>query len=302
MDKNKIYIKFFQLLRLKDWVKNTFLFIPFFFAAKHFDTLSMISLLGGFLCFSLVASGIYILNDIIDLESDKIHPIKKNRPIAAGLISQKTAIICMILLWIIGLSLGFYIKPKFDFILALYWILNIGYSLGLKNISILDILMISTGFVLRVKAGGAITSIDISIWLNIMIFLLSMIMAVAKRRDDIILKIKSGVELRKANRGYNLDFLNAVLSLISGITVLAYLMYTISPEVMSRHNSYRLYYTSIFVIAGILRYLQITFVESESGSPTGILYKDRFIQINILLWMISFYFVLYIPDIRLFDK
>jgi 4-hydroxybenzoate polyprenyltransferase len=293
---------YLKLIRPKEWIKNIFLFIPLFFAGKSFNLPLVTELFGGFACFSMVASGLYILNDLRDIKSDQIHPIKRNRPLASGWISKYPAIILMILLWILGLSLGYVLKPKFGFILGIYWILNLAYSFGLKDISILDILMVSAGFVLRVKAGGAITNIYVSNWLIIMVFLLSLIMSIAKRRDDLLLKLKSGVEIRKAGKGYNLDFLNTVLGLISGITVMAYIMYTISPEVMARHNSYRLYYTCIFVIAGILRYLQITFVEGESGSPTLILYKDRFIQFCIILWIISFYFILYIPDIQLFSE
>ena len=289
-------------LRPKEWIKNLFLFIPYFFAAKPFEIGSILSLFYGFICFSLVASGIYILNDLVDITADRIHPIKKLRPIASGLISKNLIIVVMVTLWIIGFCFSYIIKPKFAFILALYWILNIAYSLFLKNISILDLLIVSVGFVLRVKAGGTLTNTDISTWLNLMIFLLALFMTVAKRRDDILLKLKSGLELRKANKGYNLDFLNILLGLISSITILAYLMYTVSPESMNRHNSYRLYYTCIFVLAGIFRYLQITFVESDSGSPTGILYKDRFIQISIFLWILSFYFILYVPDIKMFSK
>ena len=289
-------------LRPKEWIKNLFLFIPYFFAAKPFEIGSILSLIYGFICFSLVASGIYILNDLVDITADRIHPIKKLRPIASGLILKNLIIVVMVTLWIIGFCFSYIIKPKFAFILALYWILNIAYSLFLKNISILDLLIVSVGFVLRVKAGGTLTNTDISTWLNLMIFLLALFMTVAKRRDDILLKLKSGLELRKANKGYNLDFLNILLGLISSITILAYLMYTVSPESMNRHNSYRLYYTCIFVLAGIFRYLQITFVESDSGSPTGILYKDRFIQISIFLWILSFYFILYVPDIKMFSK
>lgn len=300
--KESVLSGYIKLLRPREWIKNIFLFIPLFFAGKAFAPSYLFDLAGGFFCFSLVASGIYILNDIRDLNSDRNHPVKRNRPLASGLIPKNPAIVIMILLWVLGLTFGYLLKEKFGFILSIYWALNLAYSFGLKNISILDILMVSAGFVLRVKAGGAITSIYITTWLIIMIFLLSLIMAIAKRRDDFLIKLDSGIEIRKAGKGYNLDFLNTMLGLISGITIMAYLMYTISPEVMARHNSYRLYYTCIFVIAGILRYLQITFVEKESGSPTQVLYKDRFIQICILLWVLSFYFILYAPDIQLFPE
>jgi decaprenyl-phosphate phosphoribosyltransferase len=125
-------------------------------------------------------------------------------------------------------------------------------------------------------------------------------MAIAKRRDDVLIKLQSGKEMRKAGKGYNLDFMNVMLSLVSAVIIVAYLMYTISPETQARFHTYRLYYTSLFVIGGLLRYLQITFVENNTGSPTQILYKDRFIQLTILLWVLSFYVIIYLPTNKSF--
>jgi hypothetical protein len=156
------------------------------------------------------------------------------------------------------------------------------------------------GFVLRIKAGGVIAMIGISQWLMIMVFLLAMFMAIAKRRDDVLIKLDSGLDMRKAIKGYNLEFLNVMLSLFTGIIIIAYLMYTISPEVMERWNTYRLYYTSLFVIVGLMRYLQITFIDNNTGSPTDLLYKDKFLQVTLVLWIISFYLIIYLPDVSIF--
>jgi len=127
-----------------------------------------------------------------------------------------------------------------------------------------------------------------------------MFMAIAKRRDDVLIKLDSGLDMRKAIKGYNLEFLNVMLSLFTGIIIIAYLMYTISPEVMERWNTYRLYYTSLFVIVGLMRYLQITFIENNTGSPTDLLYKDKFLQVTLVLWIISFYLIIYLPDVSIF--
>ena len=178
--------------------------------------------------------------------------------------------------------------------------MNLGYSFGLKNISVLDIVLVAMGFVLRIKAGGVIAVIGISQWLMIMVFLLAMFMAIAKRRDDVLIKLDSGLDMRKAIKGYNLEFLNVMLSLFTGIIIMAYIMYTISPEVMERWKTYRLYYTSLFVIVGLMRYLQITFIENNTGSPTELLYKDKFLQVTLVLWVISFYTIIYLPDISIF--
>lgn len=284
------------VLRPKEWIKNTFLFIPLFFAGEFTNLHKIIDLCYGFISYSLVASAIYIINDYRDIAADRLHPVKQFRPLAAGRVSRSSALIIMGVILVTGFYIAWLLKTKFLFILSLYFGLNLLYSFGLKNISILDILIVSSGFVFRIKGGGAITSINLTNWLVIMVFLLALFMAIAKRRDDILIKLASGVDSRKSIRGYNLEFLNFSLVLITSVTLVAYLMYTVSPEVLSRHNNYRLYYTCIFVIAGIMRYLQLTFVENNTGSPTRILYKDRFIQLTILLWIISFCFIIYLPD------
>ncbi|RYD77258.1 MAG: decaprenyl-phosphate phosphoribosyltransferase, partial [Sphingobacteriales bacterium] len=292
----KAYI---QLIRPKDWAKNAFLFIPLFFSGMFFQTGKLTELVIGFICFSLVASSIYIMNDYRDIEDDKKHPVKKLRPLASGAVNKSTAIIIAVLFLITGFTVAWFLRDKFMFILGIYFLMNVGYSFGLKNIPILDIFIISVGFVLRVKAGSVISLIPLSEWLTIMVFLLALFMAFAKRRDDVLLKLSSGDDMRKAVKGYNLEFINTALSLICAVIIVAYLMYTKSPDVEQRLQTYRLYYTCIFVLAGIFRYLQLVFVQQNSQSPTKILYKDRFIQVTILLWILSFYIILYAKDVQI---
>jgi decaprenyl-phosphate phosphoribosyltransferase len=296
----RYYIK---LLRPKDWAKNAFLFIPVFFAGKLFDIPKVEHLIAGFFAFSFVASTVYILNDYRDMDEDRKHPIKSRRPLAAGKAKPTIALTLAIILLISGFLLAFYADNSYRFIgiLVIYFLMNILYSLGLKNISILDIMMIAAGFVLRLKAGGYIAKVDVSPWLTLMILLLSLFMAIAKRRDDIMLEIQTGATMRKSIKGYNLEFLNTMLGLFSAIIIVTYIMYTLSPKTYERLQNYHLYYTSIFVIAGLMRYLQITLVKNEAGSPTDILFKDRFIQISIILWIISFYMILYLRDIIIFN-
>ena len=293
----KNYIK---LIRPKDWAKNLFLYIPLFFGGVLFDLHALFIVFEGFICFSLVASSIYIINDYRDIEDDNKHPEKSKRVLAAGLINKNVAIIIAILLLGVGLSYAWFIRDKFFFVLAIYFILNLLYSFGLKKIPILDIIIIAIGFVLRVKAGAVIAFLGLSEWLTIMVFLLALFLALAKRRDDVLIKLSSGNDMRQSIKGYNLEFINIALSLICSVTVVAYFMYTMSPEVITRLGTYRLYYTCLFVLAGIFRYLQIIYVKSDSESPVKILYKDRFIQISILLWVISFYIILYMKDITIF--
>ncbi len=291
---------YIQLIRPKDWAKNLFLFVPLFFAGLFFNPEMLLLLLAGFICFSLVASSIYIINDYRDIEDDKKHPVKKMRPLASGAVSKTTALILAILCLSAGFAGAWIIGDKFMFVLGIYFVLNLLYSFGLKNIPILDIIIIAIGFVLRIKAGSVIAKIGLSEWLVIMVFLLALFMAIAKRRDDVLLKLSSGSDMRKAVKGYNLDFINTALSLICAVIIVAYFMYTTSAEIIHRLQTYRLYYTCLFVLAGIFRYLQLIYVQGDSQSPTKILYKDRFIQVTIILWIISFYLILYVKNITIF--
>jgi decaprenyl-phosphate phosphoribosyltransferase len=299
VEKNRVEI--IKLIRVKDWAKNGFLFLPLFFAGELFNTAQYIPLLLGFLAFSFVASSIYILNDYRDIEDDQKHPVKKNRPLASGAISKPTAIIILIVLLAGGFGIAWYVRDKFVFVLGLYFLLNLAYSFGLKKIPILDIIILSIGFVLRVKAGSVISEIAMSEWIVIMVFLLALFMAIGKRRDDVLLKISSGIDMRKSMKGYNLDFLNVLLALVSAVIIVSYFMYTMSQETILRLGTYRLYYTCLFVFAGLMRYLQIIYVSADSGSPTKILYKDRFIQLSILMWIASFIFILYFKDVTFFN-
>jgi decaprenyl-phosphate phosphoribosyltransferase len=294
-------VAYIQLLRPKDWAKNLFLFIPLFFSGELFQQEVYPMLIMGFFAFSFVASSIYIINDYRDIEDDKKHPTKFKRPLASGAVAKPAAIVICILLLIAGFGIAYSIRDKFLFVLAIYFALNIGYSFGLKNIPILDIAIVAAGFVLRVKGGAVIIEVGVSEWLTIMVFLLALFMAIGKRRDDVLLKLSSGTDMRKSVKGYNLEYLNVVLALVCAVIVVAYFMYTMSPEVHQRMGTYRLYYTCLFVLGGIMRYLQIIFVQSSSGSPTKILYRDRFIQLTLLLWIISFYLIIYIKDITIFE-
>ncbi|MBP9104712.1 MAG: decaprenyl-phosphate phosphoribosyltransferase [Chitinophagaceae bacterium] len=291
---------YIKLLRPKDWAKNLFLFIPLFFAGEFTNTDKIIQLIWGFLSFSFIASSIYIINDYMDIEDDRKHPVKKNRPLASGAVKKSVALVIFFVLLIGGFLMAWWIRDKFLFVLGLYFLLNMGYSFGLKAIPVLDILILSAGFIFRIKAGSIITYTALSEWIMIMVFLLALFMAIGKRRDDVLLKLSSGTEMRKAVKGYNLEFLNVLLGLVCGVIIVAYLMYTMSEETIERLGSRRLYYTCLFVIAGIMRYLQIIFVAGDSGSPTKILYKDLFIKIVLLLWIASFAGIIYMKDLTLF--
>lgn len=282
-----------RLLRIKQWVKNLFLFVPTFFAGNIFNVSELVQLLAGAAAFSLAASGIYIMNDYKDRHLDRLHPRKRLRPIASGEVDEKSALVLMVLLLVGGLVWSFLINIYFFYFLLTYVLLNIGYSLGLKNIAILDLFIVAFGFLLRIYSGGVIVDVPVTDWLAVMILLLSLFLVTAKRRDDLIIKSETGEFVRKASRSYNLEFINSCLTLLSAVIIVAYIMYTVSNEVVERFRSSHLFMTTIFVIAGIMRYLQITFVEQDSGNPTSILYKDKFILVTIAGWILSFYLIIY---------
>jgi decaprenyl-phosphate phosphoribosyltransferase len=293
---------YIKLLRPKDWAKNLFLFLPVFFGGKLFE-MPAAHLFAAFFSFCFVASTVYIINDYRDREDDKKHPKKRLRPLASGAVKPAGALIMAACLIVAGFALAYLADSKYRFIsiLGFYFLMNMGYSFGLKNIPILDILIVAIGFSLRVKAGGYVANIDVSAWLNLMVLLLALFMAIGKRRDDIILKLETGADMRKAVKGYNVDFLNTMLSMFSAIIIMTYIMYCVSPITIVHTGTYHLYYTSIFVIAGLMRYLQITLVQNQAGSPTEVLYKDRFIQATLLLWIAGFYALLYWKNNSIFN-
>ena len=279
-----------KLLRPEQYLKNVFVFTPLFFSFSFFNYEKTYMSFLAFFVFSMAASGIYILNDLFDVEEDRNHPQKKLRPIASGNISKSTAYILMSILLMVSLFCAFLINMNFLLILAVYIINNILYSLKLKHISVLDIVMIAIGFLLRVLAGGAVTHIYISMWLIIMTFLLALFLGIAKRREDVVLS-DMGIQTRKNVDGYNLEFINAAMVLMAGVIIVSYILYTVSAQIQTKFGTKNLFYTSFFVIVGILRYMQITFVEDNSGNPTNLLYKDRFLHLTIILWIAAFFII-----------
>lgn len=283
-----------KLLRVPHWVKNLFIFLPLFFSGKLFGNVqSFLMVCIAFFAFSSVASAIYILNDIKDVEEDRLHPQKRNRPFAAGLISTQKGYAVAVILLIIAIGLSYWVNERFSLTLSIYFVINLAYSLGLKKVAIVDIVIIALGFLLRVLAGGFAADVFISHWILIMTFLLALFLALAKRRDDLLIFMKSGKKMRASIEGYNLDFVNVVLSILAGIIFITYLMYTLSDDVVTRMHSPYLFITSFFVLIGLLRYLQLTFVMQKSGNPTEILLKDKAIQIIVLSWIMVFYFIIY---------
>lgn len=286
-----------RLIRPEHWVKNGFVLLPLFFDGRFLELTSLQSAIVAFGAFCMAASAIYCLNDIIDIKSDRRHPVKCKRPIAAGYVPVMVAWILAISLSSASLLLCLLIPKNQETLMCVigsYLILNVAYSLRLKQVSIVDVFCLSLGFVLRVIAGGVATGTYLSHWIILMTFLLALFLAFAKRRDDVVIYEATGEKMRKNVTQYNAHFINQVIGLIAGITMVAYVMYTVSPDVTRRLGTDYLYVTSVFVLAGLIRYLQIAIVDQRSGSPTKILLKDRFIQLCIVGWVMCFVTIIYL--------
>jgi len=280
-------------MRIHQYVKNFFIFLPLFFAMKITDTELIFNAFIAFIAFSFTASAIYTLNDYHDIDEDRQHSKKKDRPLASGAISKSQAIIIMSVLFCVGFALMALLSFKAVGILSVYVVMNIIYSLSLKHISIIDVNIIAIGFVLRLFIGSGVTDIYLSKWIIIMTFLLALFMALAKRRDDVLIFLDTGKRMRKVIDGYNLQFLDAAMVIMASVVIVAYALYTTSPEVEARFNSEYLYLTTFFVILGVMRYLKIAFVHKNSGSPTKIVSSDRFIQLILLGWVATFTWIIY---------
>ncbi len=290
--------KYVKLLRVEQWVKNLFVFVPLFFSGniKNLDLLT--KSIFAFIIFSLAASVVYILNDYNDIEADKKHPEKRRRPLASGAISKSQAIGIFIGLIIIDIALVFAAQLyfheslwKFATIVGFYFVMNLAYTFKLKHVPIIDISIIAIGFVLRVLAGGYITGISISQWAILLTFVLALVLAIGKRRGELINAQVSG-KTRRALDGYNVQFADIALSISVTLAIICYLMFTLSPEVQARFHS-RVFYTVIFVVFAFLRYLQQTLVYNRTESPTKIVYRDRYIQVTLVLWVAAFLIQIY---------
>ena len=289
---------YIQLLRPLQWIKNAFVFAPVFFSTNLLKPEFFWPTLVVFVSFCLISSAIYCFNDLRDVEADRLHPKKCKRPIASGNVSIRGGYVMMILCTIGALLLIPLAQspntPYLYIIIGGYWLMNIAYCIRLKQIAILDVTIIAIGFVMRVLVGGAATDIWISHWLVLMTFLVTLFLAFTKRNDDYRLYEQTGQKPRVSITGYNKTFINEATAIIASITMVCYIMYTISPEVIARMGTRYVYLTSGWVLAGLLRYLQNMIVYGLSGSPTKSLVKDHFIQFCIIGWLASFFAIIYL--------
>jgi len=283
-----------QLIRLEQWLKNLFVFLPLFFSGKMVFDNSFCRVLWAFFAFSLAASSVYVVNDLLDATSDRLHPTKCKRPLASGRVSRNVAwqlsLFCLLASLVIS---WLFVGTRAAWFVAGYLVLNVAYCIKLKHVAILDVMIVSLGYIFRLVVGGVAAGVVLSQWIVLMTFLLALFLALAKRRDDVLIYEQEGVKTRGNILQYNLSFINTAMSVMAAVMVVCYVMYTVSPEVTHRLHTTHLYLTTLFVIAGVLRYMQVTFVYQQSGSPTRVLWHDHFLQLCVIGWALAFVFVIY---------
>lgn len=281
------------LIRPKHWVKNLLIFLPLFFGLKLENVAYFSETIITFIVFSIIASGIYIFNDINDVEEDRKHYSKKYRPIASNKISIKNAYIIMIIMLATGFILAYWIDVKIFELMFVYAIINILYTIKLKQITIIDTFIIATGFVIRIYVGSVSSHVTPSMWIILITFLLALFLALSKRKDDLIVFEKTGELTRKNIHGYTVEFLNLSMVMMASIVIVSYILYITSVVNISMKYGDSLYLTVIFVLLGIMRYLQINIVVDKNKSPTEIIYSDKIIQFSIICWIIMLFFIMY---------
>jgi len=287
-----------SLMRPAQWTKNLFVLMPLFFGGKLFSAECLAYCAVAAVAFCLMASSIYCLNDALDVEADRRHPLKNCRPVASGQISVARAYAIMGCLSLLSLALTLLLPPDrcsaTATVLMAYFLMNVAYSLWLKHIAIIDVCVVAFGFVLRVIAGSTAGHIELSQWIVLVTFLLCLFLSLCKRRDDVVRMNRTGEAPRRNTASYNTVFIDQSITLTATCCFVGYVMYTVSPDVCSQFDTPYLYLTGIFVIVGLLRYIQITVVEERSGDPTDTLLHDRFCMLVVALWLLSFLLIIYV--------
>lgn len=281
-----------RLARPRQWAKNAFVAAPLFFTPAAIDPFHVARAALAVVAFCFVSSAVYVLNDYCDRAADREHPEKRHRPLASGEVAPAAGLALGAILLLIAAVLSVAFMPG-DFTLAAlaYFGLNLLYSFWLKQIAILDVLLIAAGFVLRVVAGALAIGVFPTVWIIVCTGLLALFLALAKRRDDVVKMLSQSH--RASLAGYNLRFIDASLAMVLGALLVSYVMYTTDAANIQRWGTDKLYLTTPFVAGGVLRYLQITLVEERAGSPTDIAFTDRFLILTLLGWAVTFAVLIY---------
>lgn len=282
-----------KTMRIRQWTKNGFIFFALIFDKQLFNPEPFVRTLAGFFLFCLVSSAVYLYNDIADVEADRNHPEKKFRPIASGQLPLGVAQLSATLLMAVALPLGYLLSPLFSLILASYLVINLLYSRWLKHVPILDVLIVSSGFVLRVAAGVALITVErFSPWLYMITILFSLYIGLGKRRAEMNLLAQGASAHRRVLDGYTIPLLDQYITIVSGMTIVAYSLYTFSAPNLPENHAMML--TIPFVVYGIFRYLQLIQMGHAAGAPDEVALKDRPLQVTVLLWGLAVIAIFYL--------
>lgn len=286
---------YLRLIRVQSWIKNLFLVAPLIFSFNLFNTDLYGKLLAAFLAFCFLSSTVYVFNDLIDMESDKLHPRKKNRPLPSGKVNRQAAVFAGVACIVLAAVLSMVVDSRaFIYALLCYLAINIAYILKLKQLSLVDCFCIACGFVIRVLAGCYAIDVIPSDWIIVVTFFLALFLAFNKRKSELVLLDKNSQHHRIALSGYSIKTLDVYIYLCAAICITAYLMYTLTSNSIPVNLHNPLKYSAFFVVFGLFRYIQINDVEkAEDGDPTVVFYKDRYLQIAILLWAAYTSYVIY---------
>jgi 4-hydroxybenzoate polyprenyltransferase len=281
-------------LRPQQWVKNLLLFAGLIFSQNFSNLNFLLKSLAAFGLFCLLSSSVYVLNDIIDVEKDRKHPLKSNRPIAKGEIKISTAIFLFILLALVSLGFSALLSRTFALMALSYFALNLIYSKYLKNVVIIDVMCIAFGFVIRAVAGALVIGVEISAWLVVCTILLALFLSFGKRRHELLLLDAQASNHRKILTEYSPYFLDQMISVVTASTVVAYAFYTLSSEVELKLGTKYMDLTIPFVLYGVFRYLYLIHQKEGGGSPTRMLLNDTPLLVNIILWFLAVMLIIYV--------
>lgn len=296
MNTSSTLLSVIRLIRPYQWVKNLFVFMALFFGGRMLDTSCWLPVIVAAACFCLCSSAIYCLNDVIDAPYDRLDPAKSHRPVASGAVSVPVAAATGVLMAVAGVAWSIAALPAgATMVLAAYLIMNVMYCFKIKNIPLLDVIVVALGFVLRVVIGGVAAHIWVSQWIVIMVFLLALFLALAKRRNEVILVLNREKEHgRRSVDGYNARFLDMALCLLGAVTLIGYIIYTLQPRTIDQFHTDYLYITALPVLIGILRYLQLTIVDNASGDPSRVALTDGPLRLAAIVWLLLYVTIIYL--------
>lgn len=286
-------VELFKSIRPQQWLKNLFIFAPLIFSENIFHRSMFLQSLLAFAVFCLLSGALYILNDLKDIEEDRLHPIKSKRPLAAGRLKKSQASAAFVVLSFVSLLLAAMVNREFLWVCLVYFVLQIAYSFALKHVVILDVFIVASGFFLRVIAGAVAIQVQISPWLLICTTLLALFLALSKRRHEILLLEEEAINHRPILKEYSPYLLDQMISVATASTVIAYCLYTISGETIEKFGTNKLILTIPFVLYGIFRYLYLIHQKAEGGTPETLILKDRPLLFDIFLWIISAALIIY---------